>query len=211
VITAIGDLMRKAYDKGWITTRDGNISLRYAGESMCYITPSAWRKTIIHPEHLVNFEFHRGQVITANGSNPSGELDMHARILKYAKDTRSVVHLHPTNIVAAIYGGWNLQEIAAEFPEVSRYTKVGPSVPILPATSNELAAATEQNLGVKTDGTLDFDIVGQANHGCCSVGKDPWEAFEHIERLDHICQIVLASGRKPKLSRKLKNLMGEGK
>ena len=42
-----------------------------------------------------------------------------------------------------------------------------------------------------------YDIVGQANHGVCSIGPNPWDAFEHIERLEHICEIVLKSGKKP--------------
>ena len=40
-------------------------------------------------------------------------------------------------------------------------------------------------------------IVGQANHGVCAVGLNPWDAYEHIERLEHICEIALRSGRKP--------------
>ena len=27
-----------------------------------------------------------------------------------------------------------------------------------------------------------------------AIDETPWRAFEHIERLEHICQIVLASG-----------------
>jgi L-fuculose-phosphate aldolase len=69
-------------------------------------------------------------------------------------------------------------------------------VPILPAVSNELASATSASLNIK-DGQIKFDIVGQANHGACSVGKNPWDAFEHIERLEHICEIVLKSGVTP--------------
>jgi L-fuculose-phosphate aldolase len=42
-----------------------------------------------------------------------------------------------------------------------------------------------------------YDVVGQAAHGVCAVGKDPWAAYEHIERLDHICEIVLKSGVRP--------------
>jgi len=38
------------------------------------------------------------------------------------------------------------------------------------------------------------NIVGQEQHGVCAMGKHPWDAFEHIERLEHICQIALASG-----------------
>lgn len=41
--------------------------------------------------------------------------------------------------------------------------------------------------------SLESTIVGQANHGVCAVAMDPWAAYEHIERLDHICEIVLKS------------------
>ena len=30
------------------------------------------------------------------------------------------------------------------------------------------------------------------------MASDPWSAYEHIERLDHICEIVLKSGVSPK-------------
>ena len=38
-------------------------------------------------------------------------------------------------------------------------------------------------------------IVGLDRHGVVAVGKTPWEAFEHVERLEHICRIVLAAGQ----------------
>ena len=165
MITAMGDVMRKAYENGWITTRDGNISLRRKGHDIFHVTPSGWRKTIIHPEHMVKIKLvPAGLVIMDKHAKPSGELEMHSKLQRYHKKTRAVVHLHPTNILAAMYAGWDLQDLAADFPEVSRYTKVGPSVPILEATSFELA---------------------------------PWDAYEHIERLEHICEIVLKSGVRP--------------
>ena len=200
MLTAMGDVMRRAYDKGWITTRDGNISLRMTGKDTLYITPSGWRKTILHPEHMIKATITPGGCTLPEGANPSGELDMHLLLQRYSKYTRSVVHLHPTNIIAAMYAGWDLQHIAKEFPEVSRYTRVGPSVPVLPVTSSELAFATfEAMTQMKTTGTniVKFDIVGQAGHGVCAVGPNPWDAYEHIERLEHVCEIVLRSGRKP--------------
>ena len=42
-----------------------------------------------------------------------------------------------------------------------------------------------------------FDIVGQKNHGVCAIGANPWDAYEHIERLEHICEIALRSGVRP--------------
>ena len=49
MLTAMGDVMRKAYDKGWITTRDGNVSLKRTDSSILYITPSGWRKNNTPP------------------------------------------------------------------------------------------------------------------------------------------------------------------
>ena len=201
MITAMGDVMRRAYERGWITTRDGNISLRRKGSDIFYVTPSGWRKTIIHPEHMVKVKLvPAGFVILNDHAKPSGELSMHGQLLRFRKRTTSIVHLHPTNIIAAMYAGWDLQKLAEEFPEVSRYTKVGPTVPILPATSHELACATYEaftNKLIEPTNRLKFDIVGQANHGVCAVGPNPWDAYEHIERLEHICEIVLRSGVKP--------------
>ena len=198
MITAMGDVMRRAYEKGWITTRDGNVSLRRKGSDIFYVTPSGWRKTIIHPEHMIKIKLiPAGCMILDDHAKPSGELEMHAKLQRYHKKTRAIVHLHPTNIIAAMYAGWDLQDIAAEFPEVSRYTKVGPSVPILPVTSFELAEATFDAMTETDTNRVKYDIVGQANHGVCAIGPNPWDAYEHIERLEHICEIVLKSGKKP--------------
>lgn len=194
MITAIGDVMRRAYEKGWITTRDGNISLRRKNSNIMYITPSGWRKTIIHPEHIIKVRISKNSYKIPKGTTPSGELDMHYLLQNNPKKTRSIVHLHPTNIIAAMYVGWDLQSLSSEFPEVSRYTRVGPSVPVLPVTSEQLAKATYKNM--TKEGILIYDIVGQKNHGVCSIGDNPWDAYEHIERLEHICEIVLKSGKK---------------
>lgn len=198
MLTAMGDVMRKAYDKGWITTRDGNISVKMTGKDILYITPSGWRKTILHPEHIIKIKFTPAGLNIPEGTTPSGELSMHSKLQRFRKYTTAVVHLHPTNIIAAMYAGWDLQVLAAEFPEVSRYTKVGPTVPILPVTSHELASATHKAMTAADSNKVIYDIVGQKNHGVCSIGANPWDAYEHIERLEHICEIVLKSGKKPK-------------
>ena len=72
----------------------------------------------------------------------------------------------------------------------------------MPALSRELADATADCFGLGKDGALAFDIVGQANHGVCAVATDPWAAYEHIERLDQSCAIVLKRGVKTSFSAK---------
>ena len=94
-----------------------------------------------------------------------------------------------------MYAGLNLQEIADEFPELRRYTSVGTELTFLEPGSEMLAKNVVGNM---TEGQLKIqhDIIGMDRHGVVAVGLSPWDAFEHIERLEHICQIVLASGRK---------------
>lgn len=199
MLTSMGDVMRRAYELGWITTRDGNVSVRRGDEFR--ITPSGWRKTIIHPEFIVRAKIDGDKLVFKDGGikKASGELKMHMllQLAPGCKVYRSVVHLHPTYTIAAMHAGWNLQELANQFPEVSRYTRVGPNIPVLPVTSQVLAEATHKMM-TDDDGNIIYDIVGQAGHGVCAIAKSPWDAFEHIERLEHICQIVLASGVRPK-------------
>ena len=209
MLTAVGDVMRELHNRGWITTRDGNISLRRSESKTLYITPSGVRKTIIHPESMVKLKILDEGSLDVGGTNPSGELHMHWLLQKDAKRTRAVVHAHPTHIIAAIYRGFDLQEICEQFPEIFRYTRVGPTVPAIPAITPELGEATAEAHGIE-NGKVAFDIVGQAQHGVCSVGADPWDAFEHIERLNHICEIVLASGVSPVTSSDKDALSKEG-
>ena len=200
MITAIGDVMRECYKRGWITTRDGNCSVRRKGELKIAITPSAVRKNIIHPESVLRIKIAPGsnsRLLMDKSSSPSGELEMHWQLLQNTKKTRCVLHVHSTNIVSAMYAGWDLQVLAEDFPEVFRYTRVGPNVPKLPAISQALADRTSAAFGLQKNGSLEYDVVGQTNHGVCAVGKTPWDAFEHIERLEHICEIVLRSGKAP--------------
>lgn len=208
MLTSMGDIMREAHRRGWITVRDGNISVRR--QDKFYITPSGGRKTIIHPEHILKGYIRDDSEVgkiewrnTGTLAKPSGELEMHffLQTTDDFKSCRSVVHLHPTYTIAAMHKGFNLQELAKEFPEVSRYTRVGPTVPVLPVTSKVLAQATWQAMTREYEEynfEIAYDIVGQASHGVTAVGVSPWDAFEHIERLEHICQIVMASGVSPK-------------
>lgn len=193
----MGDVMREAYKRNWITTRDGNCAVRINNSNTIYMTPSGVRKSLICPEMICRVVLGEELDFQSNMNlSVTGEWEMHYLILKEATTTTASVHLHPPNIVAAMYAGWELPEMIKPFPEVFRYTRVGTNVAAWDALSKELATHTESNLGIE-NGIRKFDIVGQKNHGVTAVGKNPWEAFEHIERVEHICQIVLASGVQP--------------
>jgi len=198
MLTSMGDVMRKCYNKGFITSRDGNVSLRPSLEgniaSYMYISPMGVRKNKIESEHIIKIPMS----LEGDLGNISIEFHMHHDLLKDAKTTKAILHCHPTNVVAAMYAGWNLQAIAKEFPELKRYTKVGPTVKFHEAGSEGLAIETSLNMrNGDYLGPIKFDIVGQERHGVCAIANNPWDAYEHVERLDHICDIILRTGLKP--------------
>lgn len=186
-------VMRQAYQRGWISTRDGNVSVGMTDRRGFLVSGSGVIKHALVPTQFVFIP--AGETQPADMAvRPSGELELHRRLhALLAKRDLTVLHLHPTYIVAALYAGHRLTELSESFPEVTRYTRVGPDVPALAATSEELAEACEAAFRPALGATP--HIVGLDRHGVVAVGKTPWEAFEHVERLEHICRIALAAGR----------------
>jgi len=213
MLDTICDVLKSAYERGWISTRDGNASFRRKDEPFLYITPSGVRKQHLNAEMMIKLKFTDNYVSSNEpwecieridddyqrkiiGLYPSGELPLHVLLQKVLPENRVVLHFHPTYIIAAMYAGIDLQQLADDFPEIHRYTKVGPSVPIIPPISKELAFASISALGLdENTGKVNCDIIGLDRHGIIAVGKDAWSVFEHVERLEHICKIALASGK----------------
>ena len=212
MLDTICDVLKESYERKWISSRDGNASFRRQNEDYLYVTPSGVRKQHLHSEMLIKLNVTKdnnnkyGIVYTRDntddeqnkliGLKPTGELIMHLLLQKNSNDNRVVLHLHPTYIIAAMYAGIDLQNISTVFPEINRYTRVGPMVPEIPPISEELALHTIKAFELNDEtGEVKYDIVGLKQHGVVIIAKDAWTAFEHCERLEHICQIVLASGK----------------
>jgi L-fuculose-phosphate aldolase len=146
------------------------------------------------------FYSHSVQPYTDISANlqPSGELPLHFGLQKkmgqHAGDVRVVVHVHPTYCIAAMHAGIDLSTVSSSFPELNRYTRVAPNVGEVAPISQQLADECHANLGLDDRGNISYDIVGIQGHGVVAVDTTPWRAYEHIERLEHICKIVLASG-----------------
>ena len=205
MLETICDTLVEAYKRNWITSRDGNVSIRHHDRDHFYITPSGVRKQTMQPDQFkkigIHGDFWQEEYYTDISSNlkPSGELPLHFGLQKnmgqHSNDVRVVVHLHPTYCIAAMHAGIDLSTISSAFPELNRYTRVAPNVVDVPPISQELADRCHENLQLNTDGNIEYDIVGIKGHGVVAIDTTPWRAFEHIERLEHICQIVLASGK----------------
>ena len=217
MLETICDVLVDAYQRNWITSRDGNVSIRHHDRDHFYITPSGVRKQTLQPDQFKKIKINRAiqsgygtadylyaweeMPYTDISSNlkPSGEIPLHFGLQKelgqHSHDVRVVVHVHPTYCVAAMHAGIDLSTICDDFPELSRYTKVAPNVPDVPPISQELADQCHKSLQLDNKGNIAYDIVGIKGHGVVAIDTSPWRAYEHIERLEHICKIVLASGK----------------
>jgi L-fuculose-phosphate aldolase len=215
MLETICETLVEAYRRNWITSRDGNVSIRHHDRDHFYITPSGVRKQTMQPDQFKKIKLvdqinpvppfleliGQEEFYTDISSNlkPSGELPLHFGLQKklgqHFNDVRVIVHLHPTYCVAAMHRGIELSSLANDFPELNRYTKVAPNVGDVPPISQELADQCHKNLQLDDKGNIAYDIVGIKGHGVVAIDTSPWRAFEHIERLEHICQIVLASGK----------------
>ena len=200
ILRELCDVLKSAYEKEWISTRDGNASYRSKDESFFHVTPSGVRKQLITPDILCKINVVSNERLDNNLElEPTGEIFLHMLFQKKVPkgEDRFVLHLHPTYIVAAMYAGIDLQELANDFPEINRYTRVGPNVPIIAPITKDLAVASAKALNLKEDsGEISYDIIGLDRHGIIAIGSSPLEVFEHVERLEHICKIVMVSNKK---------------
>jgi len=206
MLETICDVMLDAYKRNWITSRDGNVSIRHHDRDHFYITPSGVRKQTLQPDQfkkikIVSGLMWREESYTDISSNlkPSGEIPLHFGLQKnmgqHRDDVRVVVHVHPTYCIAAMHAGIDLSTISDAFPELNRYTRVGKNVGDVPPISQQLADECFESFQLDKHGNIGFDIIGIKGHGVVAVDTSPWRAYEHIERLEHIAKIVLASGK----------------
>jgi L-fuculose-phosphate aldolase len=208
MLETICETLVDAYKRNWITSRDGNVSIRHHDRDHFYITPSGVRKQTLQPDQFKKIKLLESSWAELEYTDisrclkPSGEIPLHYGLQKkmgqHSNEVRVVVHLHPTYCIAAMHAGIDLSTISESFPELNRYTRVAPNVLDVEPISQQLADQCHANLQLDDKGFIGYDIVGIKGHGVVAIDVTPWRAYEHIERLEHICKIVLASGKNPK-------------
>lgn len=104
----------------------------------------------------------------------------------------------PTSSVASPFPCWGLGELSAQFLQVTRDTRDGRNVPALVAIREALALACARALSLPL-GEMPH-IVGLNRDGAVADDRSARDAFEHVDRLEHVCQMVLASGVRPPIS-----------
>ncbi len=170
---------RRLYDRGLITAQDGNLSARIS-EGEFLITPSGIDKAALDPADILRIDA-TGRILRGLGA-VSMETAMHLSVYAERPDVQAVIHAHPPTAIAFTLAGQPLRSDA--LPEaLAAFGEIGCVGYALPG-SEELAAAVRTPIRAHDALTLD-------RHGAVTVGRDLFDAFTKMERLEFVALVTL--------------------
>ena len=188
----IVEVGRRLWERGYVASNDGNISVRIDDKRLI-TTPKSVSKGFMTADMMVVTDLEGRKL--AGEREPSSELKMHLQVYRDRPDARAVVHAHPPTATGFAVAGIPLDR--AVLAEV--VTTLG-SIPIAeyatPST-DELPQACSKYLKAH-DGLL------LANHGALAIGPDLFTAYHRMETIEHFAKISLVTrmlGRENLLSR----------
>ncbi len=188
----IVEVGRRLYERGFVASNDGNISVRL-DDARLITTPKSVSKGFMTPDMMVVVDYDGKKV--SGDRDPSSELPMHLEIYRNRPDVNAVVHAHPPTATGFAVAGIPLTR--AVLAEV--VTTLG-SIPIAeygtPSTA-ELPEAVRKYIKAH-DGML------LANHGAVTCGASVMNAHFKMETIEHFAKISLVArllGREHLLSR----------
>ena len=180
-ICQVGKLL---YDRGYVVSNDGNISLRVAPDRLL-VTPSGVGKGRMTPDMLVVTDL-EGNVLEGD-RHPSSETKMHLEVYRCRPDVGAVVHAHPPVSTAFAVCRQGL-----EAPYLAE-TVVG--LGTVPCTPSFAMLSTDEVPKSIRPYLPDHNAVLLANHGALTWGADLWQAFDRMETVEHTAKIFLNARR----------------
>jgi L-fuculose-phosphate aldolase len=177
----IVEIGRIVWQKGWIASNDGNITVRL-DEDRILCTPTGMCKGMMQPDDLIVCDMNGCKIAGAKES--TSELAMHLAIYDLRPDVRSVVHAHPPVATGYATAGRSLD--LALLPEVvidlGCVPLAGYGLPGTPELTARMLPLIPR-----------FDAMLMANHGAVCYGEDLHQAFFRMETTEHLARISLVA------------------
>ena len=175
LIVEIGRLL---YERSYVVSSDGNISLRLDDERVI-ATPTMMCKGRMREEDLALTDI-EGKPLS--DKKASSELAMHLLIYKMRPDVRAVCHAHPPHGTAFAVAG-----LAIDKPIL---TEVILTLGCVPLTGYGTPSTDELTEAMKPF-VEHHNALLMANHGAVAYGDDLWQAFDRLETLEHTAKIAI--------------------
>lgn len=174
----ICEVGRLLYERSYVVSSDGNISIRL-DENTVLATPTMTCKGRMTEDSLALTDMD-GRPLT--DKRASSELAMHLLIYRERPDVRAVCHAHPPHGTAFAVAG-----LAIDKPILSEVILTLGCVPLTdygtPST-DELTKAMQPFV-------KHHNALLMANHGAVAYGEDLWQAFDRLETLEHTARIAI--------------------
>lgn len=179
VLKSIVEACRRLHERNLLAAADGNISYRFSDDRIA-ITPSGVNKARMRVEDMA-FKQLDGAITKGK---PSSERLMHLAVYRKCPEARCVVHAHPPTAIA-----WSLARPDLEFlPDESlpEIILAAGRIPIVPYARPGTAAMG----GAVARFLPQYRLMILARHGALCWGETIEDAYNGIERLEHVCQIL---------------------
>ena len=197
LIVEIGKLM---YDKGYVTSSDGNISCRLS-ENLILATPTQVSKGRMTEDMMALTDL-EGNAL--NDKRMSSEIKMHLLIYNMRSDVGAVCHAHTPHGTAFAAAG-----LAIDAPILS---EVILTLGCVPLTAYGTPSTPELTDALKPY-VEHHNALLLENHGVVAYGNDLWQAFDRMETLEHTAKSAIlaralggANDLPPDAIRKLVNI-----
>lgn len=178
---SICEVGRWMYERGWVASNDGNISIRL--EDGCLLaTPTGISKGRMQPEDLIICSM-EGEKLEGTRAVTS-EIAMHTTVYSMRPDVCAVVHAHPPVSTGFAVAGRALT--LAILPEVI----VG--LGCVPLAGYGLPGTPELTEGM-VPYIPKYDALLMANHGAVCYSSDVHSAYYKMETVEHCARITLVA------------------
>jgi L-fuculose-phosphate aldolase len=189
VIQTLVDICHRLYANRFVTATDGNVSVRLENGNIL-TTCTAINKGMLSENDLVEVDL-SGNVLTGDHL-PSTEIGMHLYIYSQRAGVNAVVHAHPPYATGFATAHQSLNECL--FPEVVVGLGAIPLAKYATPSTEEVTNSLAPFVKVA-------DAILLSNHGVVTYGKDLWDAYFKMEKVEHAAHITFVArmlgGEKP--------------
>ncbi|MCJ7554791.1 MAG: class II aldolase/adducin family protein [Ignavibacteriaceae bacterium] len=183
------EVCHKVYEKGFVAAYDGNLSVRTDNNSVL-ITRSCKCKGEITVNDLIEIDLN-GNVLNGEGKI-STENKIHLLAYSKREDVNAVVHCHPVYATAFALIGEGL--IEHYLPEVVLTLGRIPLCKFAIPSTDEVPESMSPYIDYSWAMLLE-------NHGAVTFGKDIFDAYYKMEKLEHAAKIIFLAKKIGKLEK----------
>jgi L-fuculose-phosphate aldolase len=198
------EICHRLYERSYVTATDGNVSVRLENGNIL-TTRTGINKGAVTQDDIVEVDLSGREIPNPKSQNqnlkPSTEIGMHLFIYNHRPDVQAVVHAHPTYATGFATARVALNECL--FPEVIVGLGAIPLAEYATPSTEDVARSLEPFV-------MKADAILLANHGVVTYGKDLWDAYFKMEKVEHAAHITFVArmlgGEKPLTAEEVEKL-----